>query len=217
MWQRVSRTDRMTDASPHITWVFSSSYKLQQTLPVTTLLLFGPVTLLCGSLLFHLKTEGSVQLSDCEHHQTDSSLIHTASFSMHTDTLTLWLWYYLWRRIRAAELPPYTSVTFTQTAIRRIGAWIPEGQCEWSYWQIVEASFRRRKWLRRTWKEEVQTLTASYCLPSAPMATLTSPISPCFSSHQQLPLSQRVATLSPQQRFANPPQLVIHTEPGRGA
>ena len=112
MWQRVSRTDRMTDASPHITWVFSSSYKLQQTLPVTTLLLFGPVTLLCGSLLFHLKTEGSVQLSDCEHHQTDSSLIHTASFSMHTDTPTLWLWYYLWRRIRAAELPPLHICNF---------------------------------------------------------------------------------------------------------
>ena len=48
MWRRVSRTD----SSPQITVVFFCKYKLQKTLPVTTLLLFGHATLLCGTFLF---------------------------------------------------------------------------------------------------------------------------------------------------------------------
>ena len=56
-----SMTDRRTDTSPHITAVLFSSYKLPKTLLVTTLLLFGPVMLLCGTFLF-LKSlnDGSV-------------------------------------------------------------------------------------------------------------------------------------------------------------
>ena len=46
--------ERMTDNSPRITAVLFSSYKL---LPVATLLLFGPVTLLCGTFLFILLSE----------------------------------------------------------------------------------------------------------------------------------------------------------------
>ena len=48
--------------------------------------------------LFYLRSEGSIQLSDCEHHQTDTPLIDTASLSIHTDTALplLQLCYYLW-------------------------------------------------------------------------------------------------------------------------
>ena len=60
MWQRVGWTDMMTDTSPHITAVFFSSYKMPKTLPVTMWLLFGPVTLLFGTFVFILLSEGSV-------------------------------------------------------------------------------------------------------------------------------------------------------------
>lgn len=82
--QRVRMTDRTTGTRTHwrtgafscITVMCFSSYKLLKTLPVTMLLLFGPVTLLCGlkckTFLFHLLSEGSVYLSDCEHHQTNT-------------------------------------------------------------------------------------------------------------------------------------------------
>ena len=50
----------MTDTSPRITAVFFSSRKVLKTLPVTMLLLFGPVTLLCGTFLFILLREGSI-------------------------------------------------------------------------------------------------------------------------------------------------------------
>ena len=43
---------RRTDASPRITVVYFSSYKLPKTVTVTMLLLFGHVTLLCGTFLF---------------------------------------------------------------------------------------------------------------------------------------------------------------------
>ena len=49
--------------------VFFSSYKLPKTVTVTTLLLFGHVTLLRGTLLFILLIEGPVKLSNC---QTDA-------------------------------------------------------------------------------------------------------------------------------------------------
>ena len=42
----------MTDTSPRISAVFLP--ELPKTLPVTTLMLFGPVTLLCGTFLFML-------------------------------------------------------------------------------------------------------------------------------------------------------------------
>ena len=55
----------MTDTSP----ISFSSYKFPKTIPDTTLLLFGPVSLLCVIFLFTLLSEGSVKSSDCEHHQ----------------------------------------------------------------------------------------------------------------------------------------------------
>ena len=57
---KVRRTDRMTDTSPRTTVVFFSSYKLSKTLPVIMLLLFGHVTLFCGTFLLILLSEGSV-------------------------------------------------------------------------------------------------------------------------------------------------------------
>ena len=44
--------------------IFSSSYKLPKTVTVTTLLLFGHVTLLGGKFLFIKLSEGPVKLSD---------------------------------------------------------------------------------------------------------------------------------------------------------
>ena len=44
-------------------WYLFSSYKLTTTVTVT-LLLFGPVTLLCGTFLCIKLSEGRVQLSD---------------------------------------------------------------------------------------------------------------------------------------------------------
>ena len=56
-------TDRVTEAFPRSV-VFFSTYMLPKTLPVTTELLFGMVTLLCGlkcgTFLFYLMSEGSV-------------------------------------------------------------------------------------------------------------------------------------------------------------
>ena len=74
MWRRVGRTDWGTDASPRISVVFFSSYKLPKTVTVTTLILFGHVKLLCGNL-----SEGPVQLSDC--------LIDTPLVSVHTGSV----------------------------------------------------------------------------------------------------------------------------------
>ena len=54
MWQRLGRTG---DTCPGITAVFLSSYKLPERWPVTTLLLFGHVMLLCGTFLFILLSE----------------------------------------------------------------------------------------------------------------------------------------------------------------
>ena len=44
---------------------FFSSYKLPKTVTVTALLLFGHVTLICGTFLFIKLSEGPVQSSDC--------------------------------------------------------------------------------------------------------------------------------------------------------
>ena len=78
------RTNRRTDTSPHITAVFFSSYELKKTLPVTMLLLFGPVTLLCGTFLFILLSEGSVY---CEHHLMNTLPLCTTALSIHTGTV----------------------------------------------------------------------------------------------------------------------------------
>ena len=51
MDKRVSRRGGKTDASPRISAVFFSSYKLSKTVRVTALLLSGHVTLLCGTFL----------------------------------------------------------------------------------------------------------------------------------------------------------------------
>ena len=51
MWWRVGRTGGGTDSSPRIAAVFFSSYKWPKTVTVSTLLLFGPVMLLCGKFL----------------------------------------------------------------------------------------------------------------------------------------------------------------------
>ena len=66
-----------TDASPRSAVVFFSSYKLQKTVTVTTLLLFGHVTLLCGKLLFTMLS----QLLDC---QTNMPPLPAAGLSNHT-------------------------------------------------------------------------------------------------------------------------------------
>ena len=50
----------MTETSTQIPAVFLSLNKLPETLPVTTLLLSGPVTSLYVSFPFHLVNEGSV-------------------------------------------------------------------------------------------------------------------------------------------------------------
>ena len=54
----------MTDAFPRMDAVLSSSYQMLNTLPANTLLLFGPVMLLCGlkcgTFAFYSMTEGSV-------------------------------------------------------------------------------------------------------------------------------------------------------------
>ena len=71
--------------SPRTTVVFfHSSYKLPKTLTVTTLLLFGHVTLLCGKLLFIKLSDRPVQLSDC---QTDTLPLRAASLSVHTGSV----------------------------------------------------------------------------------------------------------------------------------
>ena len=54
------RTGRRTDASPHTAVVVFSSYKLPKTVTVTTLLLFGHVTLLCRKFLCIKLSEGPV-------------------------------------------------------------------------------------------------------------------------------------------------------------
>ena len=76
MWLRVGRTGGRSDASPGTSDVLFSSYKLPKT--VTTLLLFGPVTLLCGTFLFIKLSEGPVLLSDCQ------TLICAVGLSIHT-------------------------------------------------------------------------------------------------------------------------------------
>ena len=75
------RTDRRMDTSPRTAVVFFSSYKLPKTVKVTTLILFGHITLLCGKFLFIKLSEGPVQLSDCT---IDSPPLHATGLSIHT-------------------------------------------------------------------------------------------------------------------------------------
>lgn len=75
----------MKDTSPCITAVLFSSYKLSKTLPVSTLLLFGPEMVLCGTLIFIL-LDGLFSYHT-EHHQIDMPLHLSASLSIHTGTV----------------------------------------------------------------------------------------------------------------------------------
>ena len=56
MWRRVSRADRVTDIFLHNCCIF---FGKDTTSDYVTLLMFGPVTLLCGAFLFILR-QGSV-------------------------------------------------------------------------------------------------------------------------------------------------------------
>ena len=78
------------------------------------LLLFGPVTLPCGTFLFILLSEGSVQLSDYNHHQIDNP----PSLSIHTGMVHLCCSNDTTSRIS----PLAASATFAQKRMRRIGA-----------------------------------------------------------------------------------------------
>ena len=62
-------------------WSCFSLYKLPKTVTVTTLLLFGHVTLLCGKFLFIKLSEGPVELTDCP---IDTPSIREAGLSVHT-------------------------------------------------------------------------------------------------------------------------------------
>ena len=77
-------SDRMTDTFQSITAVFFSLYKLTKTLPGTTLLMFGPVTLLCGTFFGWVKDLLSYRIANAirSTHQ-----LHTAGLSIHTGTV----------------------------------------------------------------------------------------------------------------------------------
>lgn len=103
--------DRQDEAFPRIDVKMFSLHKLPKTLPGTTLLLFGPVTLLCrlkcGTLLFYLTSEQSVPL--------------------------LRLWNYLRRQFRVVPSLPTCNFHTDSLDYRHM---IPalKGQCEWDYW-----------------------------------------------------------------------------------
>ena len=87
--------------------------------------MFGPVMLLCGTFLFYLMNEGSVPLSDCEHHQTNTP-IRPPAFHIHTDTvLPLLIVLLESEKSRSETVPPLCICSFTQTAMRKICAWFP--------------------------------------------------------------------------------------------
>ena len=65
-------------------WYLFSSNKLPKTVTVTMLLLFGPVTLLCGTFRFMELSEGPVQSSDC---RTDTPSIRDVGLSIHTGSV----------------------------------------------------------------------------------------------------------------------------------
>ena len=94
---------------------FSSLCKLHKTVPVTTLLMFGPVTLLyglkCGTFLLYYMSERPVWSSGCEHRQVDRAQICTSGSSIHMDagSRLLQLWHYLRRRIRETVPPLHIS------------------------------------------------------------------------------------------------------------
>ena len=90
VWWRVGGTDRMTDrrtdTSPHITAVFFSSHKLPKTLLVTTLLLFGPVTLLRGTFLFYFIkwSQFLVPWDSTQNHLKLETVVHTETCLYHS-------------------------------------------------------------------------------------------------------------------------------------
>lgn len=89
--QRVGRTDRMKEASSRRTAGFSfSSYKLQKDTTSTTTQFVGWIV---EHLPIFLSSEGWVQLSDCEHPQTDTLLV-PALRAVWTG-LVLFLWSFL--------------------------------------------------------------------------------------------------------------------------
>ena len=109
MWQRVGRTGGGF-----------SSYKLQKTVTVTTLLLFGHVTLLCGKFLFIELSEGPVHLSEC---MTDTWLICSHWFGSPIMQLVI-----LPQEVdehRSEISPLAASETFTQRRMRRIAEGSP--------------------------------------------------------------------------------------------
>ena len=61
--RRVGRMGGRTDTSPHTSVVFFSSYKMPKTVTVTTLLLFGHVTSLCGKFLCIKLIKGPVKIT----------------------------------------------------------------------------------------------------------------------------------------------------------
>ena len=79
IWGRVSRTD----ASPHTAVVFVFFIEVAKDSSSSMLLLFGPVTLLCGTFLCIWLSEGPVQLSDCT---TDTPSLRASGLSVHTGT-----------------------------------------------------------------------------------------------------------------------------------
>ena len=119
IWERVGRTggrtDRRTDASP-CTAVVYFFLKSRKTVTVTTLLLFGCVTLLCGKFLFIKLSE---DLYDRHAPVSRSLLIHSHWFS----SPIIRPWYYLQRRISLSEISSLAvSETFTQRWRQRVGA-----------------------------------------------------------------------------------------------
>lgn len=56
-----------------------------QTLSELNVVFYREQTIFWGQLCFYLMSEGSVQLSDCEHHHTNTSLSCVSGFSIHTD------------------------------------------------------------------------------------------------------------------------------------
>ena len=119
------RTDRRMDASPRTAVVFFSSYKLPKTVPVTTLPLFGHVTLLCGKCIYFKLSEGPVQLSDCT---IGTPPLRATSLSIHTDPVRQQYGTDTTSKAdqHLSEISPLTaSETFTQRRMRRIGAGSP--------------------------------------------------------------------------------------------
>ena len=116
MWQIVGRTGGRTGASPLISAVFFSSYKLPKTVTVNTLLLFGPVMLLCGKFLFIKLSYQSVRPT----HPRSAPPAYPFTLVRFTNNTALLLPQEADQRRREVS-PLAVSETFTQRRRRRIG------------------------------------------------------------------------------------------------